>query len=289
MKKNKIISFCIILVLFTLAFVPNSAHAQQGYNPEYLGNAAAAPRPGFSPKIFFNYFNQNKIDGNDVELAIEPQYWIRGFTGEKKRDYIQFLAHLPLGYRSKDDSGNNDRGWGIGSLNANVEHFFKLMDDNDVTWWFDNGLSVGFPTATGKEGLRIGGRSYTITWFQENYIQIDKWIFSISPISVTYVFRDSESDIRPGLALNIMNSAYGYQVAEWCALGVTGAYQLGNVAGSSDQFGAKLPRAQRAYVGPAFMFPFKHDISLQVSGLIDIYTRHVERGQGIAVAFWHMF
>ncbi len=191
--------------------------------------------------------------------------------------------------RSRDDSGNTDRGWGIGTLNANIEHFWQPVESEDVTWWFDNGLSVGFPTATGKQELRIGGRSYMITWFQENYVQIDKWIFSISPISVSFVFKDRESDIRPGLALNIMNSAYGYQVADWCALGVTADYQIGSVAGSDDGFGNNLDMGHRIYVGPAFLFPFKHDMSLQVSGLIDVYTKNVERGQGLAMAFWHMF
>jgi hypothetical protein len=279
------------IALFSIAslFFSSTALAQTGYNPEFLGNAAAAPRPGFSPKIFLDYFNQSGISGNDVELALEPQYWIRGFTGEEKRDYVQFLLHLPMGYRSEDDSGNKDRGWGIGTLNANVEYFFKMFDDEDLVWWFDNGISGGFPTATGKEGLRVGGRSYMVTWFQENYFSFGKWVMSISPISVTFVFKDSDTKVTPGLALNIMNSAYGYQVADWCALGVTGAYQFGNVLGSDDGFGNELDYVHRAYVGPAFLFPLPKDSSLQVSGLIDVYTKGVARGQGFAAAFWHMF
>jgi hypothetical protein len=86
-----------------------------------------------------------------------------------------------------------------------------------------------------------------------------------------------------------MNSAYGYKVADWCALGVTGAYQLGNVLGSSDQFGNNLNKAHRIYVGPAFLFPLKHDIAVQASGMIDVYTKNVDRGQGVAIAFWKMF
>ena len=130
----------IILVLIFL-FVPALAFAQSGYNPEFLGNAAAAPRPGFSPKIFVSYYNQEDISSNDVEVAFEPQYWIYGFTGEKKRDFVQFMAHLPVGYRNQKAAGTRSSVTGIGSLNANIEHFFKMIDKEDLVMWFDNGLS----------------------------------------------------------------------------------------------------------------------------------------------------
>jgi hypothetical protein len=170
-----------------------------------------------------------------------------------------------------------------------VEHFWKLIDDENSTWWFDNGLSAGFPTASGKDGLRIGGNSYSVTWFQENFFKLDRWIFSISPISVSWTFRDSKNKTTPGLSLNVMNSAYGYQVTDMLALGVTTACQLGNLVGTSDGIGGRLPKSRRIYVGPAFLFAFKHDMSLQISGLIDVNTKNVNRGQGISVAFWHMF
>ncbi len=279
----------VVIILLAMSLVAPSAFAQVGYNPEFLGNAAAAPRPGFSPKIFVDYYNQNSVSGNDFEIAFEPQYWIRGFTGKEERDYIQFLLHFPIGYRSQKNVSERVRGFGTGMLNANVEHFWKLIDDGDTIWWFDNGLSAGFPTATGKEGLRIGGKSYTATWFQENYLQFGKWVFSISPIAITYVFRDSDTQVRPGLALNVMNNAYGYQVTDWACIGVTNAYQIGNVAGTSDNIGGSLDKTQRLYVGPAFNFTLFKDTSLQVSGLIDVYTKNVVRGQGIAMAFWHMF
>jgi len=289
--KNFNIALCALVFLFVTFAQTPAAKAQVGYNPEFLGNAAAAPRPGFSPKIFVDYFNQNKIGGNDYEVAIEPQYWIRGFTGEEKKDYIQFLAHFPFGYRSENKTSGSgmDLGWGTGTLSANVEHFWKLIDSEDTVWWFDNGLSVGFPTGTGKEGLRLGGDAYNVTYFQENYFRFGKWIFSISPIAATYIFKDTDSQETHGLALNIMNSAYGYQITDAVALGVTTAYQLGNVMGSNDGVGGKLARTQRLYVGPAACISLPYESSLQISGLIDVHTKNVTRGQGLTMAFWKMF
>ncbi len=278
-----------IIFIVGLLFVPVIALAQSGYDPEFLGNAAAAPRPGFSPKIFVSYYNQNDISSSDAELAIEPQYWIRGFTGEKKRDYVQFLAHLPIGYRTQKTAGVRSSVAGIGSLNANVEHFFKMIDDEDFTMWFDNGLSAGFPTATMNDGVRIGMNAYSIGWFQENFISFDKWVFSISPIALTWTFRDSKTNIYPGLSMTIMNSSCGYQVTKDVALGVTFAYMLGNVAGADDGLGGHLNASQRFYAGPAASISLGKDTSLQVSGIVDAYTKNADRGQGLFTAFWHMF
>lgn len=279
----------ILLAVLLYILIPSVSNAQVGYNPEYLGNAAAAPRPGFSPKIFLDYFNQNEVSGNDIELAIEPQYWIRGFTGDEQKDYIQFLAHIPFGYRTHKDDNTINTGFGLGMINANVEHFWKIMEGDDSVWWFDNGLSGGFPTATGKDGLRIGGNSYSVTWFQENYIRFGRWVMSVSPISVTYSFKDSHNGTTPGLALNVMNSAYGYQITDSFALGLTTAYQIGSFLGTDDGAGGTLGTTHRVYVGPAAAFSFKNDYSLQVSVMVDVLTRNVVRGQGIAFAFWHMF
>lgn len=281
----------MLFILLTLVafLVPSVARAQTGYNPEFLGNAAPAPRPGFSPKIFFDYFNRNEISGNDVEMALEPQYWIRGFTGDEQKDYIQFLTHIPFGYRSQDGATATEKGWGLGSINANIEHFWTILKTDNAVWHFDNGLSVAFPTAVGKQNIRIGGNSYVVGWFQENYIKIDKWVMSISPISVSYVFKDSKSNITPGLALNIMNSAYGYLVTDAVALGVTTAYQLGNLVNTNDGTGAKLAMIHRLYFGPATCISFKNESSLQISVMIDAFTKNVIRGQGVALAYWKMF
>lgn len=281
-------SVSFFILMSVLLSIPSTALAQTGYNPEFLGNAAAAPRPGFSPKIFLDYFYREDVSGHDVELAIEPQYWIRGFTGEEQKDYLQFLIHLPIGYRSQDNNTVNE-GFGIGMLNANIEHFWKIMEGDDYVWWFDNGISGGFPTATGKTGLRIGGNSYMVTWFQENYIRIGKWVMSISPVSVSYTFKDSETNLTPGLSLNIMNSAFGYQITDSFALGITTSYQLGNMVGTDDNAGGSLDMTHRMYLGPAAAFSFPNDYSLQISIMADVFTRNVTRGQGIALAFWHMF
>lgn len=278
----------IIFILIFLS-VPAVAFAQAGYNPEFLGNAAAAPRPGFSPKIFLSYYNQNSISASDVELALEPQYWVRGFTGEKNRDYVQFLAHLPVGYRTQKAAGTRSSVSGIGSLNANVEYFLKLVDREDTTFWFDNGLSVGFPTATMRDGLRIGTNAYSVGWFQENFISFDKWVFSISPVSLTWTFRDSKTNVHPGLSMSIMNSSYGYQVTKDVALGLTFAYMIGNLAGADDGMGGELNASHRFYTGPAACISLGKATSLQVTGIVDVYTRHADRGQGLFTAFWHMF
>lgn len=280
---KKIIFVLILLLIPTLAF------AQSGYDPEFLGNAAAAPRPGFSPKIFLNYYNQNDISANDIEIALEPQYWIYGFTGEKKKDFIQFLAHLPIGYRTQKPGGTRSSVSGIGSLSANVEHFYKMVDNEDLVMWFDNGLSAGFPTATMNGGVRIGSNAYSVGWFQENFISYKKWVFSISPIALTWSFRDSETNIKHGLSMTVMNSAYGYQITDNVALGVTFAYMLNNISGANDISGAKVDVTQRFYTGPAASITLCKDTSLQITGIIDAYTKHTDRGQGIFAAFWHMF
>jgi hypothetical protein len=279
----------LILLLPFLTFTPSAANAQTGYNPEFLGNAAPAPRPGFSPKIFFDYFNRNEISGHDIEVAFEPQYWIRGFTGDKANDYIQFLTHIPFGYRAQDGATATEKGWGLGSINANIEHFWKIYESDSAVWHFDNGLSGAFPTAMGRQNIRIGGNSYVVSWFQENFIKIDKLMMSISPISVTYVFQDSKTNITPGLALNIMNSAYGYMITDSIALGVTTSYQLGNLLGSDDGTGARLNKTQRLYLGPATCISFKNESSLQISIMVDTFTKNITRGQGVAFAYWKMF
>ena len=297
MKKINVGSNVILFFVLTfLLLLPNVSTAQVGYNPELLGNASAAPRPGFSPKIFFDYFNQNSVSGNDVEIAIEPQYWMRGFTGDKQKDYIQLAAHIPFGYRSVASSELTDTlghttntGFGLGMINVNVEHFYSMTENKDSEWWFDNGISIGLPTAVGKTGLRIGGNSCVITWFQENFVRAGKWIFSVSPVAVSYAFKDSNNKTTPGLSLNILNSAVGYQILDSLALGATTAYQLGNIAGTNDGSGGTLSRTQRMYVGPAANISFEHDSSLQISVMVDVLAKNVVRGQGVAFAFWHMF
>ncbi len=276
-----------LIVLFVFLVLPFRAWAQSGYNPEFLGNAAPAPRTGFSPKIFLDYVNQDSISGNDVEMAVEPQYWIKGFSGDK--DWLQFLVHVPAGYRSQDVGGATTSSWSLGSISAQVESFVNLANQEDTVWWFDNGLSLGLPTATGTPGLRIGGNSYSITWFQENYVRLGRWILSVSPIALTYSFRDLTTGVTPGLSMNVMNSAFGYQVSDVVTLGVTTAFLLGSLAGSNDGSGGTLGTTQRLYVGPAFCFSFPSDFALQVSAMIDVYAKNVTRGQGVAVALWHMF
>ncbi|MEI7704114.1 MAG: hypothetical protein WCK73_05910 [Deltaproteobacteria bacterium] len=279
----------LLPLLLLLLALPYRAGAQTAYNPEFLGNAAPAPRTGFSPKIFLDYFNQNSISGNDVELAVEPQYWIAGFSGNTAKDWLQFLVHVPVGYRSQDLGGTTSSSFSLGSIGVQAESFVNLASGKDAVWWFDNGLAVGLPTSTGVQGLRIGGNSFSVTWFQENYVRLGAWIFSVSPIALTYSFQDVATGVTPGLSMGVMNSAFGYEVSDVVTLGVTTAYLLGNLAGSNDGTGKTLGVTQRLYVGPAFCFSFPNDIALQASIMIDVYTQNTTRGQGVAVAFWHMF
>ena len=139
------------------------------------------------------------------------------------------------------------------------------------------------------DGVRIGTNAYSVGWFQENFISYKKWLFSISPLSLTWTFRDTKTNVKPGLSMSIMNSSYGYQVSKNVALGVTFAYMLGNVAGADDGLGGKLNASQRFYAGPAACISLWKDTSLQATGIIDAYTKNTDRGQGIFTAFWHMY
>jgi hypothetical protein len=64
---------------------------------------------------------------------------------------------------------------------------------------------------------------------------------------------------------------------------------LGNVVGGEDANGNSLPTSVRYFVGPAALLGFDDNNAIQISVLIEAYTRNVSRGQGIAIAIWHHF
>lgn len=280
-----VILFCAVI---TCCCLP--ANAQQAFNPEYLGNAAGTGKSGFALKTFLSYFYQNAIDAHDIEMALEPQGWFPGFSGDPQHDQLQVIAHMPFGYRVQD-TGAGTRGSvvGIGSLTVNVEHFWHLIDETDLEMWLDHALTASFPTTTDRELVRIGSNAYTAGMFQEMFIRYRRFIASVMPLMVTWTTNDEKTNVRSGLTLGILNSSVGYQAFDRVALGLSCGLALGNVAGTADLNGAGLPLAVRAYAGPAISVSFPHDISLQASGIIDVYTRDVARGQGVFMALWHFF
>lgn len=287
----------VSFVLLATAFCTDAA-AQVGFQPEFLGNANAS-RPGFALKFFPSYFYQRGIGAHDVETAFEPQFWIPGFTGDTKRDQLQFVIHVPVGYRIQD-SGANGRVsvTGIGTITTAIEYYLHVIDTEDFEFWFDNGITGGWPTATNNRGvsisghrysLRLGSDTYSVTWYQENFIRYGPWVFTISPIAVSWGFRDDSTRVRNGLALTIMNNAIGYEVASWAHLGLNMGMQVSNIVGDESATGGNLPNVWRAWAGPAGLFGIDDDTSLQMAILIDTYTKNVNRGQGIFFALWHHF
>jgi len=295
--KNKLIILSVaILSLITFT----EAQAQKGFVPELLGNANGANRPGFAIKYFNNFYYQERISAYDIEVAFEPQVWIKGFTGDMKKDQWQFIVHVPVGYRNEKNqtTGTRNSVTGIGTINANAEYYYRLIDTPDTTWWFDNAISFGFPTATAHEGMRVGGasyrieigaNSYSLAWFTESFIKHKRFMMSIMPIMATWNWKDSKSKTRGGLSLNIMNGSMGYGITEKVYLGVDFGLLLGSVSGSRTPAHTELPVSVRGYAGPALLVTLPKDSSLQISTAIDFYTKEIDRGQGIYVVLYHMF
>jgi hypothetical protein len=287
----------ISFILITTAFSIDAA-AQVGFQPEFLGNANAS-RPGFALKFFPSYFYQRGISAHDVETAFELQFWIPGFTGDTTRDQLQFVIHTPVGYRIQDAPGGGRVSvTGIGTITTAIEYYLHVIDTEDFEFWFDNGITGGWPTATNNRGvtfsghrysLILGSDTYSVTWYQENFIRYKKWIFTVSPIAVSWGFRDDSTGVRNGLALTIMNNAIGYEVASWAHLGLNMGMQVSNIVGDESATGGNLPNAWRAWAGPAGLFGIDDNTSLQMAILIDCYTKNVNRGQGIFFALWHHF
>lgn len=287
----------ISLILITIAFSID-ATAQVGFQPEFLGNANAS-RPGFALKFFPSYYYQRGISAHDVETAFEPQFWIPGFTGDIKRDQLQFVIHVPVGYRIQNTTAGGEVSvTGIGTVTTAIEHYLHIIDTEDFEFWFDNGIVAGYPTATNNKGvsfsglqysLRLGSESYSVGWYQENFIRYGPWIFTISPIAINWGFRDDTTGVRNGLSLTIMNSAIGYAVASWAHLGLNFGMQVSNIVGDESATGGNLPNAWRAWAGPAGLFGIDDNTSLQMAILIDCYTKNINRGQGIFFALWHHF
>ena len=278
----------LLLVALLVVAIPSIAHAQSGFNPEYLGNAQGAD-PGFCLKYFTSFFNEKAPSLYDFEVAFEPQYFMPGFTGDSKKDQIQFIAHLPIGYKRQTVGGVTGSVTGLGTLYANVEHFWLLIDTPDVKFWLDHGLSGSFPTATNNNGIRIGGNSYGASFFQEFFLKYGKLVASVSPVSVGWQFTDSKTNQRSGLSVGAANSAIGYQLLDNFALGVHLGASFGNLAGTQNGAGGTLPVSVRFYTGPAFNISIKDNLALQVSGIIDAVTRNMDRGQGIFTALWYHF
>jgi hypothetical protein len=295
---KKTLLFLSVILLATLIYNAK-AHAQAGFLPEFLGNAAGVETPGLCIKFFPSYFYQSGIAAHDVEAAFEPQYWIAGFTGDLEKDQILFNVHLPVGYRrQRVPTGTVESVTGIGNLTTTIEHYYHIIDEEDLEWWFDNGITGGYPTATENNNLFISGQAfpvaigssaYSVGWYQENMIRYKKFMTSFQPVTLNYGFRDDRTGSRSGLSMSIMNGAVGYQVSSWAHLGVGMGLLLGNVVGGEDANGNSLPTSIRYFVGPAALLGFDDNNAIQISVLIDAYTRNVTRGQGIAVAIWHHF
>jgi hypothetical protein len=295
---KKLILF-LAVVLLTSIIYSASAHAQQSFLPEFLGNAAGVKTPGLCLKFFPSYFYQSGIDAHDVEAAFEPQYWIPGFTGDLKKDQIQFVVHLPIGYRRQRVApGTIKSVTGIGNLSTTIEYYWHMIDEEDLEWWFDNGITGGYPTATENNGVFIGNKHYTVAvgsdaysvgWYQENMIRYKKFLLSVQPLTFTYGFRDDKTGTRSGLSFSVMNGAMGYAINSWCHLGIDFGLLIGNVVGSDNGAGGSLPTSWRFFTGPAALLGFGDNNAIQISVLIDAYTKNVSRGQGIAVAIWHHF
>ncbi len=286
-------------VLIASVLYSAKAHAQAAFLPEFLGNAAGVASEGLCLKFFPSYYYQSEIAAHDAEVAFEPQYWIAGFTGDLKKDQVQFVVHLPVGYRrQRVATGTVESVTGIGNLTTTIEYYWHMIDEEDLEWWFDNGITGGYPTATENNNIFIGGKpfpiaigssAYSVGWYQENMIRYKKFLASFQPVTFTYGFRDDRTGSRSGLSLSIMNGAVGYEVSSWAHLGVGMGLLLGNVAGGEDANGNSLPTAVRYFVGPAALLGFGDNNAIQISVLIDAYTRNISRGEGIAVAIWHHF
>jgi len=296
--KRTMLAFAVFLL--TTAALLGQARAQVGFLPEFMGNAAGVKSPGLAIKFFPSYFYQHGIDAHDAEAAFEPQYWIPGFTGDLAKDQIQFVVHLPIGYRRQRDAttGRVVSVTGIGNLSTTIEYYWHFIDEEDMEWWFDNGITGGYPTATEHNGVFIGNKHYSVAigsdafsvgWYQENFFRYKRFILSVQPITFTYGFTDERTNTRSGLSFTVMNGAAGFQVAEWAHVGIDFGLLLGNVLGSRDAAGNSLPKTLRFFTGPAALLGFGDNDSIQISVLIDAVTRNVNRGQGIAVAIWHHF
>jgi len=289
----------ILIAMAVVLFAASEAEAQLGFNPEFLGNAAGAPGPGFCLKFFTSYDYQHSIAAQDIETAFEPQYFFPGFTGDAKRDQIQVIAHLPVGYRrQKVPTGTVESVTGIGLLTVNVEHFWHLIDEEDMQLWFDNAITTSYPTSTENEGIsaggdakiiRIGGNSFAVGWFTESFFRYKDWLFSVNPVVLVWAFEDERTHDRSGLNISVMNSSVGYQVSKNVGLGVDFGMILGNVAGSSAATGGELPLVLRAYAGPAMLINLPKTSSLQIGSAIDFATKNAAKGMGIFTALWHQF
>lgn len=294
--KKIILLFVLILASLTLS---STARAQAGFLPEFMGNAAGVKSPGFCLKFFPSYFYQEGIAAHDVEAAFEPQYWIPGFTGDIEKDQIQFVVHLPVGYRRQRVAGGTiESVTGIGNLSTTIEYYWHMIDEEDLEWWFDNGITGGYPTATEHNGVHIGNKHFTVAigsdaysvgWYQENMIRYKKFLVSVQPFTFTYGFRDDKTGTRSGLSFTVMNGAAGYAINSWCHLGIDFGLLIGNVAGSDNGVGGSLPTSWRFFTGPAALLGFNDNNAIQISVMIDAYTKNVSRGQGIAIAIWHHF
>lgn len=261
------------------------AWAQTGFNPEFLGNGAPGPYGGLCAKYFASYFNQNGINAHDAETALELEYFSEGFTGADRKDQLLFLIHAPLGYRWEGSKS----GGGLGTVSLLASHFWHLVEGDRANVWFDNGLVVGLPTATQREGIRIGGNSFSVSWYQEMFLQWGKWSVSIVPVSVGWGFKDYRTDERGGLALSVANGVVGRKIGERTNLGLNFGLHLGHLVGSEDAAGNSLGTARRIYVGPAGNVKIKENLFLQFGTVVDLNTKGTERGQGLFLALWHHF
>ncbi|MFH1830310.1 MAG: hypothetical protein ABH871_06000 [Pseudomonadota bacterium] len=294
--KKLLIPFVLILISTTYN---SAAFAQQAFQPEYLGNASAPQKQGFSLKFFPSYYYQQGISAHDVEVAFEPQFWIAGFTGDAKKDQLQFVIHMPIGYRNQKDANNTRQSvTGIGMLTTTIEYYWHFIDTDDLEFWFDNGITAGWPTATENQGVhigshphtvQIGARSYSLGWYQESFIRYKRFMLTIMPIAASWGFRDDKTRNRGGLSLTIMNGSAGYALNSWAHLGINFGLLLGNVTGAEDVNGNSLARTVRFFTGPAALLSFDENTSLQIGVLIDAATKNTNRGEGIAMALWHFF
>ncbi len=276
----------VIHSLFFLLLLSSHTLAQSGFNPEYMGNGSPGPFNSFCVKTFASYFYQEGIEAHDAEIAIEPQYFFSGFKRDESDEFL-FFAHLPIGFRSEDNLGQTSSVGGIGTLSAGLEYFRRVRKTESSKLWIDNGMVFGFPTATRREGIRIGGNAYSVTYFQEMFYQKDKWIFSVVPIAAGWGFRDDKTNERAGFSLSFANAAWGRMISSKLWMGVNHGVSLGKVFGSDDTSGNSLDRTLRAYVGPAGAYSFTPRWFLQFGSVFDVVTRHSNRGQGVFLALWH--
>jgi len=276
-----------LIGLTILLLFPTVSSAQSGFNPEFMGNGAPGPFGGFCMKYFMSYFHQEGINAHDPEIALEAEYFSPGFSGSLEKDQFLYLVHAPIGYRSESENGETSRGGGIGSISANVQHFYQLHKSDSSEVWFDNGISVGFPTATKNDGVRIGGNSYSLTWYQENFVKKGRWIASFIPVAVSWGFRDSHNDEKSGLSLSFANSSIGHKISSKVFLGVNFGLSLGRVVGSSDGEGESMPQSLRLYAGPSGAIEIQKNLFLQIGSAIDLANHETDRGQGVFLALWN--